>query len=305
MEKKRCLFCSEIVPIEAKGEHDHYMGCYCVPNGSYRLLRESYNAINSISYQIKSKRFPVISAYIREQTDSGELVTLTSDAIELIANSPKIPVSVEDKAGRLLQYLYRHSEGPLEAVVIHPLSQSFNLTYSPNLQELVYIIETLKEGQLIIREGMTFKLTEKGWSEAAASAGGRRLKPCFILLPEDHELRREWQESIFPKMEQCGYLPRLFVQSEQEDRENHSISTLSDSKLIIADLTDQSAEVYFAAGYALGKNIPLIWTVRRGSMNEQLVQAHPIRPFVWDTTEELAEMLQQRLSYRGTPAALK
>jgi hypothetical protein len=302
MEKKRCLFCSEIVPIEAKGEHDHYLGCYCAPDGSYSLLRGSYNAINSISYQKKSKQFPVLSAYIREQSDCGELVKLSSDDIDSIVNSPKIPVTVEEKAGRLLQYLFRHSDGAFEPVVIHPLSQNFNLTYSPNLQELVYIIETLREGQLVVREGMTFKLTEKGWSEAAARAGGRRLKSCFVLLPEDSELRSEWLENIFPRVEQCGYLPRLFVQSEQDNCEHHSISDISDSKLIIADLTDQSAEVYFAAGYALGKNIPIIWTVSRSAVDDQIVQAHPIRPFVWDTTEELASMLQQRLSYKGTAA---
>ncbi|WP_169081637.1 hypothetical protein [Paenibacillus sp. PL91] len=302
MEKKRCLFCSEIVPIEAKGEHDHYLGCYCAPDGGYSLLRENYNAINSISYQKKSKQFPVLSAYIREQSDCGELVRLSGDDIESIVNSPKIPVTVEEKAGRLLQYLYRRSDGPLEPVVIHPLSQNYNLTYSPNLQELVYIIETLREEQLVVREGMTFKLTEKGWSEAAARAGGRRLKSCFVLLPEDSALRSEWLENIFPRVEQCGYLPRLFVQSDQDNREHHSISNISDSKLIIADLTNQSAEVYFAAGYALGKNIPIIWTVSRSGVDDQLVQAHPIRPFVWDTTEELASMLQQRLSYRGTAA---
>lgn len=47
------------------------------------------------------------------------------------------------------------------------------MTYSPNLQELVYIIDKLISDQLLIREGMTFKLTETGWNEAAESAGGR------------------------------------------------------------------------------------------------------------------------------------
>lgn len=299
MEKKRCLFCSEIVQIEEKGMHDHYLGCYCAPGASYSLLRDSYNTINAFSYQIKSKRFPIVSAYIREQTDCGEAVMLSIEDLATIENSPNIPVTIEEKEGRLLQYLYRHSDGPDDPVVIHPLSQSYNLTYSPNLQELVYIIEKLKEERLIIREGMTFMLTEKGWSEAAARAGGRKLKSCFVLLSDCADTRSEWSTSVFPKIEQCGYLPRLFHQSDMNSRENHSIELLSDCKLIIADLSKLSPEVYFAAGYALGKNIPVIWTVNRSSADELFVQSHPIRPFVWDTTEELAEMLQQRLSYKG------
>lgn len=302
MEKKRCLFCTEIVRIEEKGKHDHYLACNCAPGGFYSLLRDSYDEINRLSYRIKSKLFPIISAYIREQSDCSEAVTLAVEDLEAIENSPKIPVTIEEKEGRLLQYLYRHSEGPGDPVVIHPLTQSFNLTYSPNLQELVYIIEKLKEGQFIIREGMTFRLTEKGWSEAAATAGGRRLKSCFVLLTDDNDTRYEWSKGIFPKIEQCGYLPSLFHETEKEAREYYSIEQIAESRLIIADLTNRSPEVYLAAGYALGKGIPVIWTLKRNSADKLYVQSHSIRPIIYDTTEELAAMLQQSLSYKGTPA---
>ncbi|CAM4210807.1 hypothetical protein L1N85_14100 [Paenibacillus alkaliterrae] len=296
MIKKRCLFCDEIVPIEPKGEHDSYISCNCSPGGFYSLLRDNYDAINGYSHQTKRQLFPLISAYIREQTDRDERVTLSIEDLDLIKNCPKIPVSIEDKGGRLLQYLYRHSEGPGEAVVIHPLTHSFNLTYSPNLQELVYIIEKLREEQLIIREGMTFKLTEIGWSEAAARAGGRKLKSCFVLLSDDRELSKQWSESVLPKLEQCGYLPSLFNQSGVENRDNQSLQLISESKLIIADLTNLSPEVYFAAGYALGMNVPVIWTVKHNDRDKLNVQTRLIRPFVWDTAEELAVLLQQRLS---------
>lgn len=295
MQKKLCVFCSEIVPIESKGEHDRYVGCHCSPDGFYSLLRDSYDPIRAFPHHTKRQLFPIISAYIRELTDCDERVTLSIEDLETIRNSPRIPVTIEEKGSRLLQYLYRHSEGPGDPVVINPLSQSFNLTYSPNLQELVYIIEKLREEQLIVRESVTFRLTEQGWSEAAARAGGRKLKSCFVLLSDDVDLCAEWSERLLPKLEQCGYQPRLFNHPGTDNADN-SMQQISESKLIIADLTNHSPEVYFGAGYALGINIPVIWTVNRSHAGKLFVQTQQIRPIVWDTAEELAAVLQQRLS---------
>lgn len=238
----------------------------------------------------------VVSAYIRELTDCDEKITICADDLESIVNSPKIPVSIEDKGNRLLQYLYRHSEGPGEAVVIQPLSSSYNLTYSPNLQELVYIIDKLISDQLLIREGMTFKLTETGWNEAAESAGGKKLKPCLVLVSDEENLSTTWLEKLLPKIEQCGFLPRLLTHTKTQNGEKYELDQIAESKLIIADLTGQSPEVYFSAGYALGLNIPVLWTVNSIEADKLFVQLKDIRPIVWDSAEELAIILQQKLS---------
>lgn len=296
MMKKRCLFCDKIVFTKQEGEYDRYMDCFCSPGGSYSLLTDSYNAIQSLPHQKKRGLLHLVSAYIRERTDCSEKVALSANDMEAIANSPDIPANIQDKGNRLLQYLHRHSNGPGEPVIIHPLSNSYNLTYSPNLQELVYIIDKLRNEQLLIREGITFQLTEKGWREAVASAAGKNLKPCSVLISDKEDLRTEWQAKLLPKIEQYGYLPRLLAQRNTQGGEKYSLAAIADSKLVIADLTGQSPEVYFAAGYALGLNIPLIWTVSSSDADTLPVKIREIRPVVWDTVEELAVILQQRLS---------
>ena len=296
MIKKYCLFCNEIVITKPEGDYDRFIGCSCSPGGFYSLLKESYDSINSLPYQNKRDMLHLISAYIRELTDCDETVALSANDLESITNSPKIPLTIEDKGNRLLQYLYRHSEGPGETVVIHPLAESYNLTYSPNQQELVYIIDMLINKKLLIREGRNFMLTEKGWREAAASAGGKKLKPCFVLISDDEVIRTEWLEKLFPKIEQCGYLPRLLTHTKTYHQDKYSLELLTESKLIIADLTGQSPEVYFAAGYAYGLDIPVIWTVNSSEANKLYVQINEIRPIVWGTTEELAVILQQKLT---------
>ncbi|MGG4554811.1 hypothetical protein [Paenibacillus humicus] len=295
MNKKHCLFCDEIVPTKAEGDYDVYLGCSCSPGGFYSLLRDSYETIHSLPYHKKRDMFHLVSAYIREHTDREEKVTLSEGDLEAIVHSPNLPVTIEDKGNRLLQYLYRHSEGPGEPVVIQPLSSSYNLTYSPNLQELVYIIDKLRGEQLLIREGMAFQLTEKGWSEAAATAGGKKLKPCSVLIADGEGFRTEWLQMLLPTIEQYGYLPSLLAPAATENAKAYSLEQITDSKLVIADLTGQSPGVYFAAGYALGLNIPVIWTVKSSEAEMLPVRFKEIRPIVWDTAEELAAFLQQRL----------
>ncbi|MBD2869241.1 hypothetical protein IDH41_11695 [Paenibacillus sp. IB182493] len=295
MVKKRCLFCDEIVPIESIGEYDRYIGCDCSPDGVYSLLRDSYEDIRALPYHKKHQLFPIMSGYIRELTDCGETVALSIDDLETVANSPRIPLTIEEKGSRLLQYLYRHSDGPGEPVVIQPLSHRFNLTYSPNLQELVYIIEKLREEQSIVRESVTFKLTDKGWSEAAARAGGRKLKACSVLLP-DYADGTVWTEIVLPRIEQCGYFPQLCNPAALQSREQDMIEAIADSKLVIADVTIPSPEVYFAAGLALGLHIPVIWTVESNAAGLSALPSPSIRPIAWDTAEGLASLLQQRLA---------
>ncbi|CAH1197579.1 hypothetical protein PAECIP111893_00829 [Paenibacillus plantiphilus] len=295
MITKRCLFCDGVVPVHSIGEFDRYEGCYCAPGSSYSIHSDSVPAFSSLSNRIKRQLFPIVSAYIRERSDSDERVAFKFEDMEHLANSSAIPSTIEEKSNRLLQYLFIRSKGPQDPIVIHQLSESYNLTYSPNLQELIYIIEKLREEEYIERVGATFKLTEKGWNEAAANAGGKPLQSCVVILADDEEWRREWCNKVLPQIEQCGYKVRLADHSSHEIDDDGLMQLISESKLIIADLTGQDREIYFAAGYALGLQIPILCTVNRSDADQPLLQASGIHPIVWEGTEELTAILQQRL----------
>ncbi|WP_068695053.1 hypothetical protein [Paenibacillus yonginensis] len=294
MIKKRCLFCDKIVVIQPEGNYDRFIDCACSPGGFYNLHRDSYEPIQSLPHPKKRDTLHIISAYIREQTDRGEQVTIAADDLDAIVNDPQIPATMEAKGGRLLQYLYRHADREGDPVVIQPLSASYNLTYSHNLQELVYILDKLSSDNLLIREGMSFRLTAKGWKEAAAQAGGKKLKNCSVLLSKGPELRAQWQETLFPKIEQLGYLPHMLPQSNSQN----TLEVVAMSQAVIADLTDHSPEVYLAAGYALALNLPVIWTINGGETGTGQYSSSfkEVRPIVWNTFDELTVMIQQRLN---------
>lgn len=294
METKRCFFCDKTVPTVITGNFIRFTGCCCAPDGSYRLRQDSCVPFAALPYQTKRQAFPLISAYIRDLSERGEQVALSFDDMDAIRQSPRIPVSIEDKAALLLNYLYRKAGGPNEPVVIRHLADNCNLTYSPSLQELVYIIEKLRDEQLIDRAGTVFKLTETGWREASSRAEGKPLKPCSVFVPNRDGMRAEWSEKLFPIVERCGYRPQIADMAQPDCDNDDTFRLIAESKLLIADITGHEPEAYFAAGLALGSDVPVLWTVNRTDADRLPVRSAHIRPFVWDRVEELADMLQQR-----------
>jgi hypothetical protein len=295
MNSKRCLFCDKVVPVRPKGDHESFIGCCCAPDGSYSLRRDSYDYYGSLSYQIKRHMFPIISGYIRELTDNEETVALSADDLEAIQTSPRIPGSVEQKENKLLNYFHRHSSGPYEPVMIGQLADNRNLTYSPNIQEFVYIIEKLRDEKLIERIGTTFKLTDRGWAAATERAGEKRSKPCFVMIPELDDIRQAWSEKVIPVIERFGYAPRVYAFSKWSKVDDAAIRSISESKLFVADLSGHCPEIYFAGGLALGMEVPVICSVKREYTDAMPIQSMQIRPIGWESADELAELMQQRL----------
>ncbi|WP_219837443.1 hypothetical protein [Paenibacillus sp. R14(2021)] len=298
LETKRCLFCDALVQVKHKGSSEWYMNCLCSPSGSYGLADGSYEPFRLLSYSEKRNEFPIISAYIREQCDCEETVVISYEERDSILKSPLIPLTTEEKGQRLLRYLHRHAGGPMEPVVINQFSQSYNLTYSMNLQELVYIAEKLKEDGFIERIGSTFRLTEKGWLEAAVSSSGKTFKPCFVMLPGgSDETVQAWMETVFPRLIQLGYAPKLLEDGDGEASLGKPIESvlqrLAKCKLIIADVTTPEAELWLHAGYALGSDIPVIWTCHTSATGSR---PEGLRPLVWEHGEDLADQLQHVLS---------
>ncbi|MFD0588184.1 hypothetical protein ACFQZE_09245 [Paenibacillus sp. GCM10027627] len=294
MMKKHCLFCNELVEMATEEDYNRFTECMCAPGAFYRLHRGAYTAVQSFSYAKKRQLLPLVSGYIREMTEGGARIDLTLEQVEAIASSPDIPMTTEEKEKRLLRYLFRNTEAPEEAVGFHPLSRNFNISYSANLQEFVYVMEKLRENELIVREGSVLKLTEMGWSMAASYSGGGKRKACCVLAGDD-ELGLEWISSLVPGLEQCGYSTRLFQPSSMKRMDDSIFEAIAGSKLIVADLTGAGPEIFYAAGFAARAGIPVVWTVYKGQADNWIAQNEWIRPLPWESTEELVALLQQKL----------
>ncbi len=295
MMKKQCLFCEEIVVVKQEERNELYIGCLCSPDGMYALQKGSYEVFQSFPYQRKHDWFHLISAFIRENTDQGKKVLLNADEIENIITASQIPVTIEEKGYRLLQYLYMNCKQAGEAVVIHPLSNSYNLTYSPNLQELIYIIDRLSHQQLIIREGSSFMLTEQGWQVAASRSKHRKQKRCIVIVSRQNNEYELWQELFFPMLEQLGYVPSLWNNWSETLGEDSEEEQFAACNLVIADITILEPEIYLAGGYAMGAGIPVVWTISSGEEGLANPNLAKLDSIVYDSILELVENFEKKL----------
>ncbi|TVY11390.1 hypothetical protein [Paenibacillus cremeus] len=290
MDTKRCLFCNKIVSFQVKDEKEIYTGCCCAPESNYSLTVESYASFASLSLDLSRQAFPIISGYIRNSTVCGEKVDVSFEDLETICNSADIPVTIEEKEYLLLRYLYKQCTGPDEPIHIRPLSEHYNLAYSRNLQEFVYIIERLRDKKWIERSGTTFQLTKDGWDETAARMAKIAPEPCVILLHKT-SLQQIWRDLVPPLLKQYGFHAR-FVETSNL---NESLELISECKLLVADLSDDTSRGCFAAGYALGIGIHVISTIPY-SLREALPRlTNQLNTIYWEKTEDLSTALRTTL----------
>lgn len=305
MLKKRCLFCNELVPVETDGQYETVFQCMCAPEGRYRMPAGDGERIQSMEYGRKHKLFPLVSGYIRQRAerDRQGQVTLTFDEVLGVEDSTEVPVSIEQKANRLMAYLYSRSERPGQSVNLHPLSRHSNLTFSPTLQELVFIIEQLREGERITREGSVLRLTERGWRECAEREAKRGGKPCVVLV-EEPAAREHASEEIVTVLRQYGYEPEVISPSFDELAQDAAwFERLSACKLAVAELANAGPALYWAAGCAEALKIPVIWTLWDGADEAEFEPNMALKPLIWRTKEEIRQGLAKRFAAYAAGAA--
>lgn len=302
--QKRCLFCERTVNVRHPEKKSDFLfrQCYCSPDGQYEMSAEDYDQLNSWPHTKKRESFHLISGYIRENTDCGEPVRLTMDIADSIKESPLIPATIEEKKEKCLLFLKRHSSESGEPVQLNHLHEAYHLTYSPNLQEFIYILEEMKTDKLINRMGPTLSLTQKGWEEALKLTIPKGDKTCFIAIRDDSSgLLECFQQIIIPQIEKQGI--DAVLADSSAGKVGGTRRQIAQCDVMIADFTLPHREIYFEAGYAEGRGVPVIYTLHMESEDkaELLLPEEALRSetIVWHSPEELAELLSTRL---GKPA---
>jgi hypothetical protein len=73
------------------------------------------------------------------------------------------------------------------------------------------------------------------------------------------------------------------------------IAQIRRSRFLVADFTGHRAGVYFEAGFALGLNLPVIWSCSRDHIPELHFDIRQFNCIDWSKPDELADRLQNRI----------
>ncbi|MCH8928530.1 MAG: hypothetical protein IIB39_07440, partial [Candidatus Marinimicrobia bacterium] len=210
------------------------------------------------------------------------------------------PINVSEKIDRLLLNFSRLSNFPGHNIKID-VDNAYPLAYAANKREYGYYDRHLRESDFINKDTQSDRvlLTVKGWNRVHEMSLPRiNSEKVFVAMNFDEKYDQLYEDGIAPAIESTGY------RSYRIDREQHNdkiddkiLAEIKESKFIIADFSGQKHGVYFESGFALGLDIPVIWTCKKGETKKLHFDTRQYNHIVWETIEDLKDQLVNRIRF--------
>jgi hypothetical protein len=248
-------------------------------------------------------RMHLLSGYLRELTVAGHGgATLTSESATAMADAA--PRTVSDCTNRLLLNLaamsrfagQRHRiDGP----------DDYPLAYGTNGAELMFMLDHLMQDGLLngppVRSDPPIfdwaAVSLKGWARVEQlRSKATSFTQAFVAMTFDTALEWIYSSAIAIAVRDAGYQPLILIKQEHADRvDERIVLELNRSRFVIAEFAQHRPSVYFEAGYAVGRGVPVIWTCRAEDYEGAHFDTRQYNHIVWKTAEELRERLYTRI----------
>lgn len=306
---QECILCGNVCSTHTS--RNMLINYNCKQCGRFAISQEACeDYFENNRYDTQKKL--MISACMRERSELGLgiLSMCNSERAERMDESfitvPHVidylfPTKFNDRLDRSLRILCKKTSYPGNPMKL----DKFDLlpfTFSTNHDEAIFILNELmrdkyinlsggSENSSVLVSGIGLK-----YIEALEHEDNRmQSKQAFIAMWFDDDLNELYSEYIKPAIIECGYTPLRIDKLETNGKIcDHIISEIKKSHFMVADFTGQRNGVYFEAGFAMGLDIPVIWTCRKDCINDLHFDTRQYSHIDWATPDEL----KQRLIYR-------
>ena len=291
--------------------------------GKYTVSDESLLCFGQQIKPLENKEKIRLSGYIAKENLKNNIPSLDSllKNDNWLAKLPPIPNDPSEKVELLLKGLTKISPtfGKSISVDLNAISNGhanstlflYALAYCSDEQEFKFLIDSLKDSKDIKIEGdyvggeQILQVTEKGWKRiktAEQKTPNNQSNQVFIAMWLDPSMD-ELKQSIKTAIKNAGYKPlRIDEKPHSNKIDDEILSEIEKSRFIICDLTSSAEDkprgsVYFEAGYALGKNIPIIWTCSKSQIEGLPFDIRQYNCLSWesDKWQEFEEKLKNRV----------
>lgn len=255
----------------------------------------SGSAIGALRAYRKSKM--KVSAWIRARNIEGSSeVTLNADDLQKIANAP-VPTLLE-RAEYTLRYLVRQS--PKLGQPVDLLDPAFLAAgHCEDTREAIYltnflitsnwIAEDPNTGRYVVTPEGNIKHDEISRKRTGSTQG-------FIAMRFAPEMDVFYEKGIDVGIRRAGYTPFRLDNHEHANKiDDEIVRQIRRSRFVVADFTGQSEGVYFEAGFALGLDLPVIWTCRDAEVTKLHFDIRQYNCIAWKDEVDLAASLHRRI----------
>lgn len=288
-----CVVCR----LEAQ-HHDTYgdiVEAECKRCGRYKYSGSVFPTLSSDRLVPQQQR-PIIAGWIWAQNRAGNVPTINTTNISNLTSLR--PQSFLEKAKRLLLYMADNTQRLGDLLKVFVPSVGGMLETFDN-EEIKFIAGFLCDEKLAdrIESGFLLRVTPKGFLKAdewrtQTSTGSQG----FVAMWFDETTESAWTNGLEKGIGGAGYSALRINMKEHTNKIcDEIISEIRRSRFVVADFTGQRGGVYFEAGFAAGRDIPVIWSCRKDHMKELHFDIRQYNCIDWEEPAELGRRLKARI----------
>jgi hypothetical protein len=276
--------------------------------GDYRVVGSLDAKLATLPIEHKMS----LSRWIMQQHELGvRLPEVHSYNLEQASTLP--PLKFSDKVRVVLLYIAKrltridgdfivHESSPIEARVGALLS----LAELHDLNELKYLLKVMQDMRLVADTSNALAvrvigLTPGGW-ERVEELTTRAVIPsqAFVAMWFNEATHAVYEKGIVPAVTEAGYSPLRIDNKEHVNKiDDEIIAEIRRSRFIIADFTCEPEKVrggvYFESGFAMGLNVPVIWTCAETSRGDLHFDTRQYNHIMWKDPADLHHKLLARI----------
>ena len=245
-----------------------------------------------------------LSAWIRNISELG-MDTPEINTKSLTEIEQSIPeYNPSDKQYLFLRNISRKSKYPGDSLSIEP-ELDYPLAWATAPEEILFYIRFLVERGLLVWTGervdslngnsrsVAVAISPYGWEYLDKhEQRAIELSQAYVAMSFSKSMNKVWEQAIKPAINEAGYKACRIDPNQHTNKINAKIiAEIRNSHFVVADVTEHNRVVYFEAGYAIGRNLPVIWCVRKDDLDNVHFDTRQYNHIVWETTDELKEKL--------------
>lgn len=275
--------------------------------GRYRISGTALEVIESLSPAIKGR----LTWWLVEQRSQGEAEPfITSDVLDKIAVHPLS--SILDRRDRALDFLASRSPrigarirffGNVDDEAAENLSGLLAWTGSEDKAEAIAFLDYLNAAGYITGPdpNSRYQITFAGWRYLEEQRATRSAsEQAFIAMWFDSMMSDAYARGFKRAIIDSGYAPMRIDGKEHVNKiDDEIIAEIRRSRFVVADFTSKRDQprggVYFEAGFAMGLNIPVIWTCRSDLIDQVHFDTRQFNHIVWTDPDDLYVKLKNRI----------
>ena len=295
---KKCIFCdSPEIEIREISEND-VKKIKCPSCISYIVSNEAID--DKIIDKVSRDDRILFSAYIRESFSHGNLLELLSGDILKIPDvvAPYKKLTAIDKVNKVVCYIAESSPS-IGGQISFDLEKDYTRFYCKNFKELRHILDYLLEERIIKKQEKYtgIVLTIEGWKKYERLKDvNLNSKKVFVAMSFRDNLKDLFEKAIEPACTECKLNAiKIDLVEHNEKICDKIVSEIKNSRLLIADFTEQKQNVYFEAGFALGLGIKVIWTCRENDKDNLQFDTRQYNHILWTDFNDLRSQLINRI----------